>query len=141
MAKFNLIQRKQNGVVAGSPSDYYNQLESSASQVIKKVGSTSFPLARLTVRAQARAKVPTCKPNDACVHQVQHVRIEGTGLAAGTVEDRQAWAKAFMRAVSEFQNLLKAGAVVGYAPTDVATDDGISSLTLNLTGLNGVAAS
>lgn len=141
MAKYNLIQRKQNGVVAGSPSDYYNQLESSASQVIKKVGSTSFPLARLTVRSQARAKVPTCKTTDACVHQIQHVRIEGTGLAAGTEADRQAWAKAFMRAAGEFQALLKSGAVVGYAPTDVSVQDDVNSLALNLTGLSGVASS
>lgn len=139
MAKYNLIQRNQNGVRGGSATDFYNQLEARASQTIVKSGKTSYPVARITTRASSRAKVPTCSEKDACVFQEQRVRIEITGLAAGTTADRQELVKLLMRAASEAQALVKAGAVIGYAPTDLATNDDVSSVALNLTGAVGIA--
>lgn len=140
MAKFNLIARNQNGVDGGSASDFFRQLKAAASQVMMKVGKTSYPLARITTRASSRAKVDSCGKEDGCIHQEQRVRIEITGLAAGKTEHKQELMKLLMLATSEAQALIKASPVIGYAPTDLSTDDAISSLTLNLTGAVGVGS-
>lgn len=139
MAKYNLIQRTKSGVVGGSAGDYYNQVAVSASQTLVKNGKASYPLARITTRAQSRAKVAACDAKE-CIFQNQHVRIEMSVLAAGTEKDRQEALKCLMRATSEAQRLLKTGAVVGFAPDTVEVDDAIQSLALNLTGASGVPA-
>lgn len=141
MAKFNLMQRKPNGVVGVSPTNYHLQMEASASTTIRKVSGVSFPLARITVRAQDRAKIPTCSTQNApCVYQNQHVRIEGTCLAAGTEADRRQFGTLLLLAATEYQAIAKASAVVGYAPTEIVTQDNITSTALNMTGYTGVPA-
>lgn len=141
MAKFNLMQRKPHGVVGVSPTNFHLQMEASASTTIKKQAGVSYPLARLTVRAQDRAKIPTCATQNApCVYQQQHVRIEGTCLAAGTEADRRQFGKLLLLAATEFQANAKAAAVIGFAPTDIATQDNVSSTALNMTGYTGVPA-
>lgn len=141
MAKFNLMQRKPHGVVGVSPTNYHLQMESSASTTMKKVSGVSYPLARLTVRAQDRAKIPTCSTQNApCVYQQQHVRMEGTCLAAGTEADRRQFGQLILLTVTEFQANAKAAAVLGFAPTEIVTQDNITSTAVNMTGYTGVPA-
>lgn len=140
MAKYQIIRRRPNGIVGGSATDFNNQVEVSASQTMIRNGSTNFPIARITTRAQSRAKVASCGTENSCVTQMQHVRIEITGLAAGTLADRQELLKCLMRATFEAQRALKAGAIIGYSPDALDVDDTVSSLTLNLTGASGVTA-
>lgn len=140
MAKYNLITRNQNGVTGGSASDFFRQLDAKASQTMVKSGKTSYPIARITARASARAKVATCGKDEPCVYQEQRVRIEVTGLAAGTTADKQELLKLLMTAASEVQAMIKASPVIGYAPTSIETDDSIQSLAMNLTGAVGVSA-
>lgn len=139
MAKYNLKERRPKGVTGASASDFYNQIAADASQTIVKQGKASYPLARLTTRASSRAKVQGCGEGKDCLFQEQRVRIEVTGLAAGTTEQRQELMKLLIRAASEAQALIKAGAVIGYSPESITTDDSLTSLPLNLTGASGVA--